>query len=136
MFSIRIMIPSFWKTESGYVGPDPALQFHADPDPTFHYLQKIKSKILIVNYVRIPIFYLSLFAVLSSVSSQPGLVNSNLLMQTKTFLAFYHHAEVKRKESPDVDRPEGVEKFVYNEKIFKEEPPSSGTPTLFTLVYI
>ncbi len=53
-------------------------------------------------------------------------------MQTKTFLAFYHHAEVKRKESPDVDRPEGVEKFVYNEKIFKEEPPSSGTPTLFT----
>ncbi len=57
-------------------------------------------------------------------------------MQTKTFLAFYHHAEVKRKESPEVDRPEGVEKFVYNEKIFKEEPPSSGTPTLFTLVYI
>ncbi len=75
-----------------------------------------------------------LYAVLSSLNSQPGLVNSNLLMQTKTFLSFYHHAEVKRKDAasppPNSYRPDGaVEKFVYNEKIFKEEPGSGAAGT-------
>jgi hypothetical protein len=56
------------------------------------------------------------------VSSQPGLVNSNLLMQIKTFLVFYHHAEVKKKMVPEICRPDSVEKFVYtSEQVFKEE---------------
>jgi hypothetical protein len=53
-------------------------------------------------------------------------------VQTKTFLAFYHHAEVMRKDSPDCWRQEGVEKFVYSEKIFKEEP-GSGTCFIYIL---
>ena len=43
-------------------------------------------------------------------------------MQTNTFLAVYHHAEVRRRDIQEIIRPESVEKFVYNEKIFKEEP--------------